>query len=257
MDNAKLLHQRYRSVLHDGSPSPLWIASSYLHLDVIEFLLSHLTNEQVDEKSPDGTTALMQMCAGAKKYGKEKSKKVVQLITRNKHKFETGNISKAAIYFGHLELFKNVSSDMSTTLARDYFEIAVQSNSCDILKFLLNRYPSVNDRANYTALSSQSLKVRTILGTPNSVPSEQTQLCTMSMEFPVFNDKVEEEISPIDPNTAQIDIENDIIPHLKEKFCPLRCYGLEPKAIPICDWRPTNCIHEMYVKFFQCEQNKI
>ena len=72
----------------------------------------------------------------------------------------------------------------------------------------------------------------------NSCPGK-SELIQMSRKFPKFNESLEKLLKPLLHDAMEVDIERDIKPLLKEKFCGIVVqFGEDPTAVPISQWQP-------------------
>ena len=243
-------------VLNHGSPSPLWVSCCYFQTKCIQFLLEELTPEQIAEPGPDGTTPLMQLFANAVKYEDFASvvKIIVVFFTVVRSKFLLKDVLEGSIAFGNLNIFQIVFKHCNKPAkeAQEIANLAIKSEQVEILKIILKQFPILEGSIYELGKDTQSLEMREFLGLQKT-ENVMTQLLGMSSKFPKFNEATEEVIQPLPPDAQMVNIEDDIIPLLKEEFCPLDCFGENPKAMPISEWKPSPCRkskHARYAKDF-------
>ena len=227
LDIAELLFATDATVIGQGAPTtPLWVAAHYGHLDCVEFLLNNLSAEQIDRAGPDGTTPLMQLLAAAKKGQQEEE--IVKLITVYKFHFEIVKILEMAAYFGNTALFEILFNFDGCTEeeVKRLVGLAVLSDQVPIVQLILQKSAYLNSYAAEVGENHHSKKMREVLSVPRKISQldDISQLIKMSVKFPKFNDCVESQIQPLGKDVKSIDIEKDVLPHLKKPFCPLSCY---------------------------------
>ena len=129
---------------------------------------------------------------------------------------------------------------MSARDAEQMANLAVKSEQVEILSAIWKEFPSLVEGSGQRGANTQTIAMRELLGI-KTAETVQSQLLGMSSKFPKFNEDIEESIEPLPQGIKVVSIEKDIHPLLKEKFCALDCYGENPEAMPISDWKPTPC----------------
>ena len=230
-------------VLNRGSPSPLWISCCYLATKCILFLLEELTPEQIAQPGPDGTTPLMQLFANAVKHEGYASdiNKIILYFTLDKGKFLVKDVLEGSIEFGNLSIFRKCFNlGLSARDAEQMANLAIKSEQVEILRLIWKQFPSLQEGSRQLGAKAQTIAMGEFLGILKT-ETVQSQLLGMSSKFPKFNEDIEDAIQPLPRDIKVVSIEKDIKPLLKEKFCALACYGENPEAMPISDWKPTSC----------------
>ena len=219
-------------------PSPLWISCCNWKPNVIRFLMEKMTPKQIAKPGPDGTTPLMQLFANIKKK-KEYSTLIEQIIIHfalADPKFLPQDILEASITFGNAAIFEKVFQlSVSSSDAMNLARMAVQSEDTKILEIIIKNHPELESSCQELGGKCQTRQMLKLLENSCSYESE---LIKMSRKFPKFNENLEKAIKPLPQLASEVDIERDIKPLLKEKFCGIvDCYGKDPTAVPISKWQ--------------------
>ena len=233
MKIAKMLWKKSPSdlnVLHSGSPSPLWVACTYSYTECIEFLLDNLSLEQIQQPGPDGTTPLMQLFAAAK-VNEIREKKIRDILIVYMFHFGMKQILEMAVLFANYRVFEIFHSFGCTPkMADNLLELAILSDQVKMVTLILQEHESLQSFAAKVGRNHHLKSMRHCLGLSLADEKGVSQLTTMSRKFPKFNDCLESKIKPMDPKVEVINLEQHVVPHLKQAFCPLRCYHEDAAA---------------------------
>ena len=204
--------------------------------------MDKMSQEEIEQPSPDGTTPLMQLIAQAAVH-KNNIAPLDQLLVEmtEKGKLKAWQIMETSIIFDNTTVFKTffgngcAEEEAGTRLAKT----AIQCESVDILKIIWAKFPGVGVNKEL-AETCQTIAMQKALGFP-IVQTVSSELLEMSAKFPKFNEGIENTVKPLPEDARLVDIKTQIMPLLKDKFCTLKCFKANPKSMPICDWRSTPC----------------
>ena len=203
--------------------------------------MDNMTPEKIAKIGPDGTTALMQLFANVKKK-QEFSPEIEQLIIHYAtmaQKFLLKDVMEASITFGNAAIFETFFNLTVTPIdAMDLARIAVLSEDKKILEIILKAHPQLKPQCQELGRKCQTRPMLEFLG---NISSEESELIKMSRKFPKFNEGLEKPINPLPHYAKEVNIEGDIKPLLRDKFCGIvECFGEDPGAVPISKWQPEN-----------------
>ena len=202
--------------------------------------MGELTPKQIAQPGPDGTTPLMQLFANAVKLEHFASVIEALIMAFSLSKFTIKDVLEGSIHFGNKSIFQTLCTTygLPTEDAKLMAHLATMSEQVEILEIILKKFPKLKESCCEAGMNSQSMAMREFLGIQETEEAG-SQLLRMSRKFPKFNEDVEEIIQPLPKDATMVRIEKDIKPLLKEKFCALRCFGENPKSMPVSDWDPT------------------
>ena len=228
-------------------PSPLWISCCYLQLECADFLMTKMTPEQIAERAPDGSSPLQQLLSNSAKHQSLKPTIDRFILKHAWKKMGVRNALQASILFDNSAVFQHfISHSMPQDEVENLAKIAALCENTEILAMIIRKYSDVKTCIKSLGLKYQKQEVYKFLGLqpPDSEP--EPQLVSMSRRFPKFNDSIEATIPPLPLDAEEINIQKDIVPHLKDRFCTFKCFrsSMEQggvRSMPISKWIPTPC----------------
>lgn len=234
LDIVKLMIEKYykgkEEQLMVGHPSPLYVSCWHQGASVTEYLLNaSISRSKVQETGPDGLTPLMILF----KLNK------LEVIARNMEVFGCQEVLRISTILDCFEIFQRVVNKVKSPI--DWvgcLDIALRANSLQIAQFSKSELERGNSSGPLEGIETPSLLIadKTAKKRKRETTDERKEsfLTALSKKYPIFNEDTEEKAIFVQGESSKassmISIEEDILSHVCDPFCPLLSTSAEGAA---------------------------